>query len=56
MTPIGVTTHSLRTMALGALLAAGEEVAVSQEGGCCWREVLLLTDMDAVWAPESELA
>lgn len=41
-------------MALEALLAAGEEMAVSQEGGCFGREVLLLADMEAVWGLGSE--
>lgn len=54
MTPKGVTTHSLRNMALDALPAAGEEVALSQAGGCCRREVLRLADMEAVWVLGSE--
>lgn len=52
MTPKGVTTHSLRNMSLDALPAAGEEVALSQAGGCCRREVLRLADMEAVWVLE----
>lgn len=54
MTPKRIRTHNLRTMALEALLAAGEEMAVSQEGGCFGREVLLLADMEAVWGLGSE--